>query len=168
MFGKRELVDSLSRDLTHARNKRETLAADVTRLTAHIGELEVRLSAENERRDRERAANEIVQTKKVVRDRSLAFSAAIAGLRNATEAAETIVPKTRELGEFLDVTATEVAKSIDGLLCDLDLRIEAVLGGDAAQFLTKPADTPKISNRTLHLPKPTKETAEAHSRAIPA
>jgi hypothetical protein len=100
MFGKRELVDSLNRDLVRARNKRDALASGLARLTAHIGELEVRLSAENERLDRERAANEIAQIKKVVRDRSLAFSAAIAGFRKATEAAETIVPDARKLSEL--------------------------------------------------------------------
>jgi outer membrane murein-binding lipoprotein Lpp len=71
MFGKRELVDSLSRDLAHARSKRDTLAAGVTTLTAQIAELEVRLSDEHGRLARERAASEIVQIKKVVRDRSL-------------------------------------------------------------------------------------------------
>ena len=91
MFGKRELVDSLNRDLVRARNKRDALASGMTRLTAQIGDLEVRLSAENERLERERAANEIAQIKKVVRDRSLAFSTATAGIRNATEAAETNV-----------------------------------------------------------------------------
>ena len=57
MFGKRELIDSLNRDLTHARNKRDTLAASVTTLTAQIAELEARLSAETQRRSRERAAS---------------------------------------------------------------------------------------------------------------
>ena len=54
MFGKRELVDTLKCDLARARNKRDALASGVTRLTAQIGELEVRLSAENERLERER------------------------------------------------------------------------------------------------------------------
>jgi hypothetical protein len=149
MFGKRELVDSLNRDLVRARNKRDALASGLARLTAHIGELEVRLSAENERLDRERAANEIAQIKKVVRDRSLAFSAAIAGFRKATEAAETIVPDARKLSELLDVTATEVAKGIDGLLSELHLRIEAVLAGNAAP--------PQISDHVRLVPeKPTK------------
>ena len=173
MFGKKELVDSLSRDLAHARNKRDTFAASITKVTAEIAELEARLSAETERRDREHAASEIVGIKKRVRERSLAFSAAIAGIRNATEAAETNVPETREFTELLDVVATEVAKAIDGLLCELDLRIEAVRAGDAAQLpqsLTRSAETPQISGRVQRLRewlshrKPAKEEA-AEDRA---
>jgi predicted nucleic acid-binding Zn-ribbon protein len=59
MFGKSDLVDSLNRDLARARDRRETLASDVTMLTSRIAELEARLSAENERRERERTASEI-------------------------------------------------------------------------------------------------------------
>ena len=174
MFGKRELVDSLSRDLTQARNKRDTFAASMTKLAAEIAELEARLSAETERRKREQAASEIVGIKKRVRDRSLAFSAAIAGIRNATEAAETNVPETHELTELLDVVATEVSKAIDGLLCELDLRIEAVRAGNAApespQSLTRSAESPQISDRAHRLRewlfhrKPAKEEA-AEDRA---
>src|SRR5215469_10730382 len=161
---KAELVDSLSRDLAHARNKRDTFAARVTTLNAQIAELEVRLSAENERLERERAALEIVAVKKRVRDRSLAFSAAIAGIRNATEAAETNVPETHELTELLDMVATEVAKAIDGLLSELDLRIEAVRAGNVApelqQSLTRSLEAPQISDRLHRLPlKLTKEEA---------
>ena len=65
---KAELVDTLSRDLARARNKRDTFAARVTTLTAQIAELEVRLSTENERLERERAALEIVAIKKRVRE----------------------------------------------------------------------------------------------------
>jgi outer membrane murein-binding lipoprotein Lpp len=57
IFGKRELVDTLSRDLARARNKRDTLAACVNTLTAQIAELEARLSAETVRQARERAAS---------------------------------------------------------------------------------------------------------------
>ena len=57
VFRKRKLVDSLNRDLAHARKKRDTLAASVTTLTAQIAELEARLSAETQRRARERAAS---------------------------------------------------------------------------------------------------------------
>ena len=128
---KAELVDSLSRDLAHARNKRDTFAARVTTLTAQIAELEVRLSAENERLERERAALEIVAIKKRVRDRSLTFTAGIAGIRNATEVAETIVPEVREFNESLDVIATNVVNAIDGLLVELDRRIEAGARGQS-------------------------------------
>jgi chromosome segregation ATPase len=153
MFGKRELADSLNHDLAHARNKRDALAASVTTLTAKIAELEARLSAETERRDREHAASEIVGLKRV-RDRSSAFAADVAGLRNTTEAAETLVPEARELNELLDVIATEVAEAIDGLLCQLDLRIEAVRAGNAAQLpqpLTRSAESPQISGRVQRL-----------------
>ena len=57
MFGKRELVDTLKRDLARARNKRDTLAACVNTLTAQIAEKEARLSAETARQARERAAS---------------------------------------------------------------------------------------------------------------
>ena len=132
---KAELVDSLSRDLAQARNKRDTFAARVTTLSAQIADLEVRLSAENERLERERAALEIVAIKKRVRDRSLTFTAGIAGIRNATEVAETIVPEVRELNESLGVIATEVAKAIDGLSVELDRRIEAARAGKRAPEL---------------------------------
>jgi outer membrane murein-binding lipoprotein Lpp len=57
IFGKRELVDTLSRDLARARNKRDALASSVTTLTAQIAELEARLFAETVRQARERAAS---------------------------------------------------------------------------------------------------------------
>jgi hypothetical protein len=169
MFRKAELVDTLNRDLVRARNKRDALASSVTTLTGQISELETRLSEETVRRERERAADEIVSIKKRVRDRYSAFAPVIAGIRNATEAAETIVPEARDLNELLDVIATEVAKSIDGLLCDLDLRIEAVRTGNAspelAQSLTRSAEAPQISDRVHRLRewlphrKPAKEEA---------
>ena len=90
MFGKRELVDTLSRDLARARNKREALASSVTTLTAQIAELEVRLSAESERLERERAASKIEGIKKDVTDRYLAFVPVIGGIRDATEVAAAI------------------------------------------------------------------------------
>src|SRR5262249_38610001 len=153
---KAELVDSLSRDLAHARNKRDNFAARVTTLSAQIADLEVRLSAENERLERERAALEIVAIKKRVRDRSLTFTAGIAGIRNATEAAETIVPEVREFNESLDVIATTVVNAIDGLLVELDRRIEAARAGKAApelqQWLTWCPESAQISDRLNRLP----------------
>ena len=161
---KAELVDSLSRDLAHARNKRDNFAARVTTLSAQIADLEVRLSAENERLERERAALEIVAIKKRVRDRSLTFTAGIAGIRNATEAAETIVPEVREFNESLDVIATTVVNAIDGLLVELDRRIEAARARKAApelqQWLTWCPEPPQISDRLNRLPvELTKEEA---------
>jgi outer membrane murein-binding lipoprotein Lpp len=140
MFGKSDLVDSLNRDLAQARNKRDTLASSVTTLTAQIAELEARLSAENDRRERERAASEIEGIKKRVRDGHLAFAPAITAIRDATEAAETIVPAARELNELLDVIATEVAKTIDGLLDNLDQRIEALRPPELPHALNRPPE----------------------------
>ena len=124
------------------------------------------------------AASEIVAIKKRVRDRYSAFAPIMAGIRNATEAAETIVPEARDLNELLDVIATEVAKSIDGLLCDLDLRIEAVRTGNAspelAQSLTRSAEAPQISDRVHRLRewlphrKPAKEEATDDQRSTAA
>jgi hypothetical protein len=160
---KTELVDSLSRDLAHARNKRDTFAARVTTLTAQIAELEARLSAENERLERERAALEIVAIKKRVENRSLEFAPVIARFRDATEAAAAIVPEARELNESLDVIATEVVNAIDGLLVELDRRIEAARAGKAVpelqQSLTSP-ESAQISDHVHRLPaKLTKEEA---------
>jgi chromosome segregation ATPase len=126
MFGKSDLVDSLSRDLARARDKRDTLASDVTTLTSRIVELEARLSAENERRERERAASQIEEIKKRVRDHYLALAPVIAGIRDATEMAAAIVPEAREFNDSLTMIAAEVAKAIDGLLGDFDRRIEAL------------------------------------------
>ena len=129
MFGKSDLADSLNRDLARARDKRDALASDVATLTAQIAELEARLSAENDRRERERAANEIEGVKKQVRDRYRQFPSVIAGLHDATEKAVAIAPETRELNELLEVIAAEVDKAVDGLLSDLDRRIEALRAG---------------------------------------
>ena len=168
---KAKLVDSLSRDLAHARNKRDTFAARVTTLSAQIADLEVRLSAENERLERERAALEIVAIKKRVRDRSLTFTAGIAGIRNATEVAETIVPAVREFNESLDVIATNVVNAIDGLLVELDRRIEAArafkAGPELQQWLTWCPESPQISDRLNRLPvKLTKEEVAEDRTAV--
>ena len=168
---KAKLVDSLSRDLAQARNKRDTFAARVTTLSAQIADLEVRLSAENERLERERAALEIVAIKKRVRDRFLTFTAGIAGIRNATEVAETIVPAVREFNESLDVIATNVVKAIDDLLVELDRRIEAARAGKAGpelqQWLTWCPESPQISDRLNRLPvKLTKEEVAEDRTAV--
>src|SRR5262249_13261673 len=115
MFGKSDLVDSLNRDLARAHDKRDALVSGVATLTAQIAELEARLSVENDRRERERAANEIEGVKKQVTDRYLQFPSVIAGLRDATA----IAPETRELNDLLEMIAAEVDKAINGLLSDL-------------------------------------------------
>jgi hypothetical protein len=135
MFGTRELVDVLSRDLARARNKRETLASSLTTLTAQIAELEARLSAENERLARERAASKIEAIKKQVTDHYLAFVPVIGAIRDATEVAGAIVPEAHKINESLGVVATEITEAIDGLSIELDRRIEAARTGKAAPEL---------------------------------
>lgn len=157
VFGKSDLIDSLSRDLARARNKRDALASDVTTLTAQIAELEARLSAERDRRERERAVSEMEGIKKRVRDQYLAFAPAIAGIRGATEMAAAIVPEGHAFNDLLPVIATEVANSIDGLLGDLDRRIELLRASDAApelpQSLNGSPELPQNSDRVLRLPE---------------
>jgi outer membrane murein-binding lipoprotein Lpp len=167
MFGKSDLLHSLSRDLARTRDKRDALASEVTTLTAEIAVLEARLSAETDRRERERAASEIERIKKRLNDQFLTFTPVVAGMRGATEMAAEIVPAARELDDLFAVIATEIANAIDGLLGDLDQRIEALRGGHAALELP-PAllgshELPQENDRVLHLPewlprkKPTKE-----------
>ena len=126
MFGKSDLVDSLSRDLARARDKRENLASDVATLTSRIAELEARLSEENDRRERERTANEIEGIKKRLRQHYLVLAPVIAGFRDATEKAAAIVPEARDFNDSLTMIAAEVAKATDGLVGNLDRRIEAL------------------------------------------
>jgi hypothetical protein len=135
MFGKNDLVDNLSSDLSRARNKRDALASDIITLTAEIAVLEASLLTDKDRRERERAASEIERIKKRVRDRYLAFAPVIAGIRDATEVAAAIVPKARELDQLLRPIATEVGNAIDDLLSDLDRRIEALRVGQVAPEL---------------------------------
>jgi hypothetical protein len=156
MFGKSDLVDSLNRDLARAHNKRDALTSGVATLTAQIAELETRLSAENERRRRERAASEIEGIKKRVRDGHSAFVPPITAVRNATEVAAPIIPEAREFNDLLEVIATEVANAIHGLLGDLDRRIEALRAGDVAPELLRSLkgspELPQNSDRVHHLP----------------
>src|ERR1051325_239432 len=126
MFGKGDLVETVSRDLARARNKRDALASGVITLTAEIAVLEASLLTENDRRERERAASEIETFKKQVNDQYLAFVPTIAGIRGLTEMAAAIAPKARELDELLLATASEVGNAIGDLLSDLDRRIEAL------------------------------------------
>jgi hypothetical protein len=166
MFGKSDLVDNLSRDLSRARDKRDALASHVTTLTAQIEELEAHLSAENDRRERERLAGEIEGIKERLRDFYLAFAHAIAGMRDAIVSARAIIPEAPELNNLLVGVATEVANKVGALLGDLDRRIEAWGAGQAApqlpQSLTGSPELLQNSDRVLRLPewlprsKPTK------------
>ena len=104
----------------------------------------------------------------------MTFTAGIAGIRNATEVAETIVPEVREFNESLDVIATNVVNAIDGLLVELDRRIEAARAGKSApelqQSLTRCPEPAQILDRVHRLPvKLTKEeSAEGRSSTAPA
>jgi DNA-binding protein H-NS len=157
MFGKTDLVDNLSRDLDRVRDKRDALASHVTTLTTQITELEARLSAENDRRERERAVGEIELIKKQLTDHYLVFAPAIAGMCGATESARAIVPETRDLNNSLMVVATEVANAIDALLADLDRRMEALRAGHAppqlSQSLSGSEELAQDNDRVLRHPE---------------
>jgi len=157
MFGKSDLINSLSRDLSSARDKRDTLASHVTTLTAQIAELEARLSAENDRRERERVVGEIEGIKERLRDFYLAFAHAIAGMRDASVSARAIVPEAPELSNLLIGVATEVANTVDNLLADLDRRIEPSRASQAApqlpQSLNGSSELPQNNDRVLRLPE---------------
>ncbi len=131
MFGKTDLLETLSRDLGRARRKRNVLTSEITALTAQIADLEAQLSAENDRRERERAANEIGDIKKHLTDLYLAFALAIAGIREGSEKAAAIIPEAREFTELLQIIAVEVTKATESLLGDLDGRIDALRTGIA-------------------------------------
>jgi chromosome segregation ATPase len=155
MFGKSDLVDNLSRDLACTRNKRDALASHVTTLTAQIAELETRLSAENDRRERERLAGEIEGITARLRDFYLAFAHAIAGIRDLSVSARAIVPETPEVSSLLIRVATEVANTVDNLLNDLDRRIEALHASQAAPQLPQSwsSELPQNNDRVLRLPE---------------
>jgi len=157
MFGKSDLINSLGRDLSRARDKRDALASHVTTLSAQIDELEARLSAENERRERDRVVGEIEGIKERLRDFYLAFAHAIAGMRDASVSARAIVPEAPELSNLLIGVATEVANTADQLLGDLDRRIETLRASQVApqlpQSLNGSSESPQNSDRVLRLPE---------------
>ena len=135
MFGKSDLIDNLNRDLSRARDKRDALSSHVTTLTAQIAEWEAYLSAENDRRERERVVGEIEGIKERLKDCYLAFAHAIAGMRDASVSARAIVPEVPELSNLLTSVASEVATIVDTLLGDLDRRMEPFGAGQAAPQL---------------------------------
>jgi septal ring factor EnvC (AmiA/AmiB activator) len=153
MFRKSDLLEMLSRDLARARKKRDVLTSDITALSTQIADLEVQLSAENDRRERERAANEIEDIKKHLRDLYLAFVPAIAGIRDGTEKAAAIVPEAREFAELLEIIAAEVRNTTDALLGDLEVRIDALRAGtlapEALQSLGGAAELQQDNDREL-------------------
>jgi hypothetical protein len=157
MFGKSDLINSLGRDLSRARDKRDALASHVTTLTAQIAELEACLSAENERRERDRVVGEIEGIKERLRDFYLAFAHAVAGMRDASVSARAIVPEAPELSNLLIGVAAEVANTTDQLLGDLDRRIETLRGSQAApevpQSVNGSTELPQNSDRVFRLPE---------------
>ena len=155
MFGKSDVMNGLSRDLSRARDKRDALASHVTTLTAQIADLEARLSAENERRERQRVVGEIEGIKERLRDFYLAFAHAIAGMRDASVSARAIVPEAPELSNLLIGVATEVANTVDNVLGDLDRRIEILRASQAQlpQSLNGSSESPQNSDRVLRLPE---------------
>jgi len=157
MFGKSDLINSLGRDLSRARDKRDALASDVTTLSAQISELEARLSAENDRRERERFEREIEGLKKRLKHFYLMFAKAIVGMRDVSVSARAIVPEAPELSNLLIGVATEVANTADQLLGDLDRRIETLRASQVApqlpQSLNGSSELPQNSDRVLRLPE---------------
>jgi hypothetical protein len=157
MFGKTDPLETLNRDLARSRDKRDACASEVTTLTAEIAVLEARISAENDRRERERVATEIDMINTRLRVQYLAFGPIIAGMREATQTAETIIPEARELDELLLVIGTEVGNAIDGLLADLDERIEALRTGHAAPELpespNESCELAQDNHRVLRVPE---------------
>ena len=163
MFGKKALMDNLSRDLDRARGKRnalafkrDALASDVTTLSAHIAELEARLSEEKDRRERERIGGEIEGIKKRLKDTATAFAPVIAGLCDATEAAAAVAPEARELNRYLLAVGTEVDTVIDFLLRELERQAAAVRAGQATPDLPQSASKAprgtKNNDRLLRFP----------------
>ena len=143
MFGKKDLLEDLSRDLDRARDKRDALASErdalasgVATLTAQIAQLEARLSEEKDRRERERVVGEIEGIKKRLEDTAAAFAPVMAAICEASESAAAIVSEARELNSFLKEAAAEVAPAIDLVLRELGRQVEAMraehaaLGGD--------------------------------------
>jgi hypothetical protein len=156
MFGKSDLVDNLNRDLSRARDKRDALASHVATLTAQIAEWEASVSAENDRRERERVVGEIEGIKERLRDFYLAFVHAIAGMRDAGVSARAIVPEAPELSNLLIGVATEVANTVHTLLVDLDRRIEPLQAGQAAPQPQSRNGSPELlqnGGRVLRLPE---------------
>jgi hypothetical protein len=154
MFGKNDLVANLSRNLDRARGKRDALATDVTTLTAQIAKIEVRLSEEKNRQERDRVLSEIDEIKKRIKQAAGAFTPVIGELCEATEMAAAVVPEARELNSFLLSVATEVDTLIDPLLRELDRRADAVRVGHAAPDLPclpneAPTELPKDNNDRL-------------------
>ena len=160
MFRKSDLVDDLSRDLSRARDKRDALASDVTTLTAQISEMEARLSAENDRRERERVEGEIEGLKKRLKHFYLMFAKAVVGMRDVNVSARAFVPEAPELNDLLIGFAAEVANTVDNLVGDLDRRMEALRTPQLLRPLNGSPGLPQDNDRVLRLLPHRKATKE--------
>ena len=162
MFGK-NLVADLSRNLDRARGKRDALATDVTTLTAQIAKIEVRLSEEKNRQERDRVLGEIEEIKKRIKQAAGAFTPVIRELCVATEIAAAVVPEARELNSFLLSVATEVASIVDPLLQEMDQRADAVRVGHLPCSANGAPIDP--SDRLLNFPRNTEENPRSTAAA---
>ena len=157
MLVKSDLIDSLSRDLARARDKRDALTSGVTTLAAQIAELEARLSEEKDRRERERLASEIEAIKKQLKDTAGRFIPVITELRDATAAATVVAPEAHELHRLLLAVTAEVDAAIAHLLQELDQRVQEVCAGHATPHLPPsligPPQPPKNNALLLRLPE---------------
>ena len=175
MFGKKALMDNLSRDLDRARDKRnalafkrDALASDVTTLSAQIAELEARLSEEKDRRERERVGGEIEGMKKQLKETAKTFAPALGGLCDATQTAAAVVPEARELNSYLLAVGTEVDTVIDFLLRELERQAAAVRAGQAVTDLPQSDNEapppPKNDDRLLRFPNWLRRKEEEEKR----
>jgi hypothetical protein len=135
MFAKRDLVGDLSTQLDRTRARRDAIAADVTTLSTEVAELEARLVAETDRRDRARIVVEIEEIMHRLGDAARTFAPTMARLRDAAAAAGTIVPGAGDLSGFLDMLAAEVGREIDSLMSELDRRLDSARTGETAMHL---------------------------------
>jgi chromosome segregation ATPase len=131
MFKKDDALDSLTRDLCRARDKRDSLTSDVTALTAQITELEARFSEEKDRRDRQHLGTEIEEVKRRLEETAHKAAPLIAKLSDETERAAALVPEAREVQRFLTEVATEIESVIGALLLQLQRQAEEVSAAPA-------------------------------------
>jgi predicted nucleic acid-binding Zn-ribbon protein len=163
MFGKKDLLEDLSRDLDRARDKRDALASErdalasgMATLTAQIAQLEARLSEEKDRRAREAFVGEIEGIKKRLEDTAAAFAPVMAAICEASESAAEIVSEARELNTFLKAAAAEVAPAIDLVLRELGRQVDAMRAEHTPPYL-EVIESPK-DDLPLFLPTRNAET----------
>lgn len=135
MFKKEDVLDSLTRDLCRAREKRDALTSDVTELSAQITELEARFSEEKDRRDREHLGIEIEEVKRRLEEAAHKAAPFIVKLSDETERAAAIVPEAREVQRFLIEVAREIESVIGSLLLQLQRQAEEVQAAQATPSL---------------------------------